>query len=146
MTHTPPILKGVCPDRLPGFDKLAIEDVLGRLAPSVGKLPLQAVVSWGGQTGQTRRANIELRDCLVRGVTGSFLALVWISDVAGGAPGGSQVVTVADGTLVNDLGAAWLVQTNAKGQIALDVEGLAGDRWVSVVPLGGVYGAMEVWA
>lgn len=148
MTYTKPIINGVCPARLSAWNQSALEGVLGRLAPVVGQLPISAVMMpWGGQTGQTRRANIELRDCLGHRVVGNFLVLVWCSSTPGGAPGGTQILTVAAGTPVRELeaGRVLLAITDAQGGLAIDVEGLAGDRWVGVTPIGGAYGSGETW-
>jgi len=148
MTHTTPNLDRVCDGRLSSFDQSAVEGVLRNVSATCGQLPLQAIVSWGGQVGQVRRANIELRSALVRKVSGNFAALVWVSSTPGGAPDGTQVLTVATGTLVRELetGRSLIVQTDASGCVAIDVEGLAGDRWIGVVPLGGVFGAEADWA
>lgn len=147
MTHTPPKVDRVCAASLTALSQTALEAVLRPLAAATGQ-PMRAVVTWGGQVGQSRRANIEIRDSMGREVSGQFAALVWVSSTPGGAPDGTQVLTVADGSLVRELesGRVLLVATNARAEIQIDVEGAAGSRWIGVVPLGGLYGSAEVWA
>lgn len=109
---------------------------------------MRATVKWGGQVGATRRANIEIRDSMEREVSGQFAALVWVSSTPGGAPDGSQVLTVAAGSLIRELesGRVLLVATNATAKVSIDVEGAAGSRWIGVVPVGGLFGSGETWA
>lgn len=148
MTYLPPNIGKVHRSSLLAFTKVEADAAIANLVATAGQLPLRAVVSWGGQVGQTRRANIDLRDALGRPVTGNFAVLVWVSDTEGGGPGSSQITTTTTGTVLFELDAGFifLAQTDERGQLAIDVEGAAGYRWISVVPLGGVFGSGATWA
>lgn len=147
MTHQPPIIKNAHRSALLAFNKVEADAAVKALAATAGQLPLRAVVTWGGQVGSTKRANIELRDALDRTVTGQFAVLVWISETEASDPGGSQVTTLTTGTMLFELdsGFIFIAQTDANGALAIDIEGSAFYRWVSVVPLGGVFGSGTTW-
>jgi len=147
MTYVPPAIKNACDARVSSFDERGVNSVLRQLAYSAGQ-PLRAVTTWGGQVGPTRRANIEFRDSLERTVTGCFAALIWIAEEAGSEPGSSQITSVVTGRLLFELdsGFIFLVESDERGQIAIDIEGATGYRWIGVVPLGGVYGSGATWA
>lgn len=149
MPYAPPRIPNAAPSTLSGTSQTQIETVLRPLAAASGQLPVQAVVrSWGGQVGQTRRAHIEVRSALQRNASGVFLAVVWVSSTPGGSPDGTQVLTVVDGTLVREMeaGRVLLVASDVAGKISIDVEGGAGDRWIGVSPIGGVWGGLATWA
>ncbi|MBP8300124.1 MAG: hypothetical protein KA020_07185 [Planctomycetes bacterium] len=147
MAYLPPNIKKVHRSVLLAFNKVEADAALSNLAATAGQLPLRAVVSWGGQVGMTRRANIELRDALDRTVTGNYAVMVWIAEEEGGGPGSSQITSIATGTSLFDLDAGFIfvAMTNEQGQLAIDIEGGSGDRWLGVVPMGGVFGSGETW-
>ena len=133
---------------LAAFTKNDVDAAVRALANAAGQLPVRASVTWGGQTGTERVANLQLVGTADTAVTGTFTVLVWVSSTEGGAPAGSQTLAVTKGVAVKeiDAGRVLILATDSDGTAQIEVDGAAGSRWIGAAVLGGVYGATAIWA
>ena len=64
---------------LAAFTKVEVDGAVRALANVAGQLPARPIVTWGGQTGSERVANLRVVDANDTAATGTFLVLVWVS-------------------------------------------------------------------
>lgn len=147
MTYATPSIPKAYRSMLAAFTKNDVDAAVRALANAAGQLPVRASVTWGGQTGSERTANLQLVCTSDTAVTGAFLVLVWVSTTEGGAPGGTQTLTVTKGVAVKeiDAGRVLVLATDSDGTAQVVVDGAAASRWIGASVLGGVYGATALW-
>lgn len=132
---------------LAAFTKVEVDGAVRALANVAGQLPARPIVTWGGQTGSERVANLRVVDANDTAATGTFLVLVWVSASEGGAPGGTQTLAVTKGVAVKEIetGLVLVLATDRDGAAQVEVSGAAGSRWIGASVIGGVWGATGVW-
>lgn len=112
-----------------------------RLGGFIDNPPADCLVTAGNEAANVIRFTLAARDRLGHPWKGRFLVAVWLAATAYGAPGGTQTTSFAAGTVVEELAAdrAWLVLTDASGEIKLDVTvSGAGTRHLHHLVLGPV--------
>lgn len=122
----------------------SMAELLQQLAVVLGQPALRVDVRVGLQSGGARAVTLSVLNGRGEPCGGVYELLVWISASEGGAPGGTQTVTVTGGTLAHSYSANQLVSilTASDGTATFTLTAAAGQsRAVHAVVRGVAHGS-----
>lgn len=106
----------------------------------IGVPPLEVRVSVAAEAANVRRATFQVINRDGAECTGLYVIEVWVSSAATGAPAGSQTITLATGSQLQEITAnkAYRYITAAAGNVAIDIDAGAGaqSRYIRAVVVG----------